>query len=906
MPYAEGDGMTGSGARLHFLATTALLAAALPAAAQQLDSAFLGSWASEAKECDETSDARFEITQTGMSGPEFLCTTIAAVPQGDGWAMRLACAAEGVEYTADSHWQLLPNGNLRQSANGVVTEYLPCRKGAAAAASGDGETTGSGLAANPKGAETIRYVQRRLSEMGFDPGSVDGRFGTRTARALRAFEVSRGLPETGEANRANLAALAGTGGGEVHFDPEAIHAAIRTIIESYQPSTAAYDYREEAARAVLARLLKAPPFGGIDVAGFETEAVPSGDSKDPYDFISNPATFTPARRFFVSPQHKALADEFKAARMAQPGLSAEQAEEFDTRFKALLAQTRDRLGTTHPAVGFVLEDYIQLRSDMIARFEGGLGLINAELSTRHGDAARVMLGGWSSSSSGRLVADHIAANIVSSVAKSLDWREGCAAHRSTAYAAYLKAAAIDHAASGASLRQIGWLLGAARCTENAEQAGTIMRARVELARMTGSGEAQAQALAELGAAQFSAGDRAGAASAYREAFRLAVLHGLAPSYETGFVADWEGFAEKRTAPAHWQVLNELGLGAELDLYIAHVLRRQIADGGFESTYGASLVSSFVDVLEGSGRTALADQYYTYIGHTRRRDDMKGPVSPLSIMTMFTAQRIDSERYDAVLPMLDRGLKRAEAMGDKHFTVVLLAQLARAHTERGALDEGLNHARRALVMIKQGGVDVTADDVKRAVADLETIVTSAEREQSRLDNAVGGLAVAIQGKLDAACEGTVTPWAFPALPANLMLSNPVIAQALLQHPVVARYIDCFDRGREAFSGPGVEPGDRSAGDRISDVVVLLALLGEKERVAALYEFFHAKGEKSLGAEAAVLRGLVIAGKGDWFLPYARRSADLAMTTLSAAKQDDVFPQPSAHIGLDLLAIGERGL
>jgi CHAT domain-containing protein/peptidoglycan hydrolase-like protein with peptidoglycan-binding domain len=911
MPYAEGDGMTGSGTRLRVLVATALVAATIPAAAQQLDSAFLGSWASEAKECSaETSDARFEITQTGMSGPEFFCTTIAAVPQGDGWAMRLACAAEGEEYTADSHWQLLPNGNLRQSANGVVTEYLPCRKGAVAAASGDGGTTGSGLeTADPKGAETIRYVQRRLSQMGFDPGGADGRFGARTARALRAFEASRGLPETGEVNRVNLAALDGSGGGAgqsagaLRFDPEAIHAAIRTIIESYPPSSEAYDYQEEATRGALARLLKAPPFGGIDVAGFETEAMQSNYSDDPYGLISNPSAFTPPRRFFVSRQHKVLVDEFKAARLAaQTGISAQQAGEFDERFKALLAQTRQRFGAAHPAVGFVLADYIGLRSDMIAR----LDLVNAELAARHRDAATAMFAGWSSTPSGRLVADHVVANIVSSVAKSLDWREGCAAQRDTAYAAYLEAAAIDHAASGASLRQIGWLLGAARCAENAEQAGTIMRARVQLARMTGRPEAQAQTLAELGAAQFSSGDRAGAASAYREAFRLAVAHGLAPSYEAGFLADWEVFAEKRTAPAHWQVLKELGLDAELDLYIAHVLRRQIADSGFESTYGASLVSSFVDVLEGSGRTALADQYYTYIGHSRRRDGMKGSVSPFAMMTMFTAQRIDSERYDAVLPMLERGLKLAEATGDRHFTVVLLAQLARAHTERGALDEGLNHARRGLVMIKQGGFDMTAYDVKKAVADLDTIVTSAEREQSRLDNAVGGLAVEIQGKLDAACEGTDKLWAFPALPANLVLSNPVIAQALLQHPVVARYIDCFDRGREAFSGPGVEPGDQSAGDRISDVVLLLTLLGEKERVAALFEFFHAKGEKSLGAEAALLRGLVVAGKGDWFLPYATRSADLAMTTLSAAKQNDLFPQPAAHIGLDLLAIGERDL
>ena len=149
----------------HVLMTLAFMAAAaLPAGAQQLDSAYLGTWASDAKECSaEFSDIRFEITQTGMLGPEFACTMTQAVPQGDGLAVRLACASEGTDYTADWHWQLLPNGNLRQSGNQIVTEYLPCRQGAVA---GGGGGTRLGTAPLPEGgfdatklqgADAIRY-----------------------------------------------------------------------------------------------------------------------------------------------------------------------------------------------------------------------------------------------------------------------------------------------------------------------------------------------------------------------------------------------------------------------------------------------------------------------------------------------------------------------------------------------------------------------------------------------------------------------------------------------------------------------------------------------------------------------------------------------------------------------------
>ena len=432
-----------------------------------------------------------------------------------------------------------------------------------------------------------------------------------------------------------------------------------------------------------------------------------------------------------------------------------------------------------------------------------------------------------------------------------------------------------------------------------------MRARLQLARMTGSAQAQVQVLAELAVTQLSAGDRASASASYKEAFRLAAANGIEGGYETGFLADNEWLAAKRTVSAHWQALKELGLDAELDLYVAQVVRRQIAERAFESTYGASLVSSFVDVLEGSGRTTLADQYYTYIGHTYRSDSLKGAVSPLYMMALFASQRVDSERYDDALTILERGLKLAEGLGDKHFTAIMVAQLARAHTERGALDEGLTFARRGLVMIRQGGLDMTDVDLKEAAKNLDQIVTDAEREQSRLDNAVGGLAADLQRRLDPVCESTENPWAFPALPANPVLSNPFIAEALLQHPVVARYIDCFDRRREEFSGPAVQPGD-GVGDRISDVALLLGLLEGKERAAALLEFLFAKGESGLGAQAAALQGLVRAGKGDWFLPYVGRSADFAMATLPERKQNDWFPQPAASIGLDLLAIGERGL
>ena len=898
--------MLDPGARRHGLLLTAFLAvAAMPAAAEPLDSAYLGIWASDGKQCAVDSDMRVEITQTGMSGTEFACTLIQAVREGHGWALRLDCAVEGTEFAVDQHWQLMPNGTLRQTENEVVRDYLPCRDGVAAevdTALPAGDLDPAAL----QGVDAIRYVQRRLGEMGFDPGVADGRFGARTARALRAFEAARGLPETGRIGPETLAALAIAEehpAERLQFDPQAINASIRAIIDRYRPSTDAYDDREAAGEAALAGLLKPPPFGHVDIADFEMRAeMPGGSIADAYALVGYPTNVTPAHRFFASPEHRTLVDELKRIRLAQPGMSVDAAKALEGKFRILLAETKARLGATHPAAGFVLVDLLSLRSDMIARFEGGLGIENAELSALHAEAATAMLGGWSLSPSGRLLADSIVANLISSAERSGRPGADCDERRTSSYA---RAVAIDHATSGATLRQIGWLLGLARCTEDAGTLEALMRARLSLARKTGSAEAEAQTLADLGATLFVAGERTGATAAYREAFRIAVAHGLTGGYDSGFLADNEWTATKRTAPLHWKVLKELGLDAELDLYIAEVLRRQIADRLFESTYGANVVSGFVDVLEGSGRMALADQYYTYIGHTYRGEGMKGSVSPLHMMTLFAAQRVDSERYDEALPILERGLKIAEGLGDRRFTIMMIAALARAHTERGALDEGLGFARRGLVMVKQTGLDGADPDLKAAAANLDRIVTDAEREQSRLDNAVGGLAADLQRSLAPVCAGKEDAWAFPALPAGRLLSNPAIAEAFLQHPVIVDYIDCFNRRLEAFAGPGVQPGDGTA-DRVADVALLFGLLKERERATALLDALFAKGEKGLGAQAAALQGLVRSGRGNWFLPYAGRAFELAMATLPERREQDWFPQPASHIGLDLLAIGERSL
>ncbi len=59
----------------------------------------------------------------------------------------------------------------------------------------------------------VTQIQQRLQELGYDPGTADGIYGTRTQNAVIAFQKDYGLDPDGIAGKNTLAALGLTGGG---------------------------------------------------------------------------------------------------------------------------------------------------------------------------------------------------------------------------------------------------------------------------------------------------------------------------------------------------------------------------------------------------------------------------------------------------------------------------------------------------------------------------------------------------------------------------------------------------------------------------------------------------------------------------------------------------------------------
>jgi N-acetylmuramoyl-L-alanine amidase len=63
------------------------------------------------------------------------------------------------------------------------------------------------VVANPQSGDDVLTLQRRLTELGFDVGRVDGIFGPRTGEALREFQRNVGLPADGTCGPSTFKAL---------------------------------------------------------------------------------------------------------------------------------------------------------------------------------------------------------------------------------------------------------------------------------------------------------------------------------------------------------------------------------------------------------------------------------------------------------------------------------------------------------------------------------------------------------------------------------------------------------------------------------------------------------------------------------------------------------------------------
>lgn len=87
-------------------------------------------------------------------------------------------------------------------ASSTARDYVPTSRRQGAMATPSAGTTRVGLNNNQ-----VRSVQQNLADRGYDPGRVDGRWGTRTQQALRDFQRDQNMRANGRPDPQTLAAL---------------------------------------------------------------------------------------------------------------------------------------------------------------------------------------------------------------------------------------------------------------------------------------------------------------------------------------------------------------------------------------------------------------------------------------------------------------------------------------------------------------------------------------------------------------------------------------------------------------------------------------------------------------------------------------------------------------------------
>lgn len=87
-------------------------------------------------------------------------------------------------------------------------------------------SAGTSGSASMADSSTVRSAQQALKDKGYDPGAADGKLGPRTQSALRKFQQSQGLSQSGDLDQQTLSALGisqggGTSSGSTTSSPSA-------------------------------------------------------------------------------------------------------------------------------------------------------------------------------------------------------------------------------------------------------------------------------------------------------------------------------------------------------------------------------------------------------------------------------------------------------------------------------------------------------------------------------------------------------------------------------------------------------------------------------------------------------------------------------------------------------------
>jgi lipoprotein-anchoring transpeptidase ErfK/SrfK len=156
----------------------------------------------------------------------------------------------------------------------------------------------------PRPVEGTLELQVELHRRGFSCGSIDGVAGGQTAAALRAFQRSRGLPESGAPDRATLEQLPLSAPALLEFVPDEEERTVRPLPETWLGKSREPALVQSSVLEAVAERFRAHPrlLQRLN-PGVEWEALPEGA-----------AVTVPAVEYVALPRHAAAIHIKLAAR----------------------------------------------------------------------------------------------------------------------------------------------------------------------------------------------------------------------------------------------------------------------------------------------------------------------------------------------------------------------------------------------------------------------------------------------------------------------------------------------------------------------------------------------------------------------------------------------------------------
>lgn len=706
--------------------------------------------------------------------------------------------------------------------------------------------------------------------------------------------------------------------GNSRFRKTAINTSVRHIIDHYEPAPADYNYHS-AERAVDRFRTEKPPEIKTDLGVVETGPWVHHRYYDTYDIdaaMTGTVTPEPVSHLFVSAKHRDLVHQLARA-LANSG---EQRQLAVRNIHEALVTHADSIvsafGGEHPRLALVLLD--------IAYANGYLAPLNADAQNAIGD--------WRENirSTYRRATDLLsrAKSQDPAIAKLIDqhmvwsglqgWGE-CTVHDDSSVRS---AIAAHQRINGIDAAQLGWMARLARCQTDVSKRLELSLASVGAAFELRQARPQVQMLVELGRSQFLAGHKPAARATFREAFSIHHQYVAATKPDMDFIEYGRRVDTETSA-----MLRDLGLDAELDLYLARVIELQIKNDYISNNAGRSWVIAFSDILEASGRADLANDYYTFLG------GIETVPSPVGFMVSVADYNLDQENIGVALRILERALPIANELDKPGEKFAVLASLARAHHERGDFDNALKSGRAAMLMIKSGLNP--GQENKWKFESLQSVIVSAEAEQGDRDAHALAMAQDIETKLREACRSGGNLRAFPVLPRTQLLEDPILMRSFLKTDAPSRAIDCFRKNVKRIEGV-FTPGEVAMSAKvIEDVIFILALADDRKLADEMLGFLlseakwnYLKSNAALGAivpayfrkgkaireatrkwrsyagmsmfdvHAALLRGLAEGGKGEWLEPHF---ADFIKRVGPPAAEKLILSQRFVAESLPLLAL-----